>query len=723
MKNFLAVLLTVVSAGAAFATRIESCPATAQVQLAPTGCRLGSAVAAVDPVDGASYSWTIQGGTLVSGAGTDHILIALGSGQTVKVSVIVNSPACGVQNGTALMALQDPFTVTSFAVTGRTHAGQARTITWSYQNGEPVSQILTGSDFAQPVVLAGAARSYTYTPSMYGDKSVVLSASMVPLPARTHAAGRGGAPSSSCGSARAEAKFHVDCNTPDATISAPQATGVGLPFTASVKLPAGTSASWSITNGSPSTATGPSVTIMPSSNVPVGVDVVVSADTCTAEATAQVKVDSALGCAVVPQATLSLASADCDKGVISVRLTGTPPFSGTWSDGAPFSASGFTAERTVTAAADYTIKRFSDAYCPGQAGTLKVALKPTATLSTSGSTCVIGGNSTAVITFTGTPPFLGEWSDNVAFNTTSARLERKVTQPTDLTLKWFQDAQCDGVVSGHAAFGTPGTASVRLVSPANGCLTYGNDPGIAALVAVDLAGTPPFTVTWGDGVVQNVSGPLLTRYFAPPRGHYAITVAGARDAFCDLTLLNPTVTIGATTAPQISLNGLLTVCPGQDTDARLVNDVAIVGQTVTWRIDHGTIKAGQGTPQVTFAAANDATAATLSVDVADPNTCTATASIPVPFPPPPGQTHITANPSTITLGQSTTLTVTMDDATNFTQVNENSPTYQFLFLCNSTPTCTYVFKPASRGTYDLEAFTWDWCPSPSTHASITVTVQ
>jgi hypothetical protein len=224
MKNLAAFFLAALCASAAFAIAAQSCPQTLQLQLAPTGCRLGSAIAAVDAVDGATYSWTVQGGTLVAGAGSERIVIALGSGQTVKVSVLVNSPSCGPQSATGLMALQDPFTIKSIAVTGGTHAGQARTITWSYQNGEPAAQILTGSDFAQPVVLSAAARSYTYTPSMYGDKSVFLDASTVPLPGRTRAVAHGGAPASSCSSARAEAKFHVDCNTPDAAISAPAAT-------------------------------------------------------------------------------------------------------------------------------------------------------------------------------------------------------------------------------------------------------------------------------------------------------------------------------------------------------------------------------------------------------------------------------------------------------------------------------------------------------------------
>jgi hypothetical protein len=718
------LLAAALAAGTAFAARVvESCPQIVQLQMAPVGCRLGSAIAAVDPVGGATYSWTVQGGTLLSGAGTERILLALGSGNSVKVSVVVNSPSCGAQNGTAFMALQDPFAIQSMAVTGGTHAGQPRTLTWSFKNGEPAAQVLTGTDFAQPVVLPGSARGYTYTPSLYGDKSVALDASTVALPGRSRAAGHGGTPSSSCTIARAEAKFHVDCNTPDATISAPGSVGVGLPFTASVKLPAGTSASWSIANGSPSAATGASVAITPTGGAPVEVHVVVSAGTCTAESAAQVKVDSALGCAVVPQATLALTSADCDKGVISVRLAGTPPFSGTWSDGEPFSAPGFTAERTVTAPADYTIKGFRDALCPGLATSLKVALKPTATLSTSGSACLIGGDSTAVITFTGTPPFLGEWSDSIAFNTTAGRLERKITAPIDLTLKWFQDSKCDGLVSGRATFGVPGTANVSLVSPANGCLAYGNDPSATARIAVDLIGTPPFTVKWSDGIEQSTSASQLLRFFAPQPGKvYTLRVSSARDAFCDLTLQNASATVGVTLAPQVSIPYLS--CPNQETSAKLTGSVP-VGATFNWHIDHGTIKSGQGLSTITFVPAAGITSATLSVDVNDPQSCTATTSVPVPFPPPPSQVKLTANPMTIALGQSTTVTVTMDPSNTFyTIVNLYTPAYQSIGYCQNASTCSYTVTPTVRGGIDIQAFGMGNCSQVwFTHAAINVNVQ
>ena len=263
------------------AAATAECP-TPALFLPLTGCRFGSAVAAVKPVDGATYSWTIEGGTLLSGAGSERVLIAIGSGLTLKVTATIASPSCGARNAAGIMALRDPFTVKSFSAAGAGAAGQPRTIAWSYDNGAPVAQILSGTDFGT-VTLSSNARSYTYTPSLYGDKNVVLQASTnAAIAGRTRAAGRGTAAASSCTSVRAEAKYHVDCTTPVVTIDAPAATGVGIPFTARVKLPPGTSAAWTIANATPSTATGDSVSIQPLGGLPVDIHVTVSADTCTA---------------------------------------------------------------------------------------------------------------------------------------------------------------------------------------------------------------------------------------------------------------------------------------------------------------------------------------------------------------------------------------------------------------------------------------------------------
>ena len=721
MKKLLTLLF--LAAAPAFAGAGD-CP-TPALSLPLTGCRSGTVVAAVTPVDGAVYSWTIEGGTLLSGAGTERVLIAVGSGLTLKVTATINAPSCGVQNAAGVMALRDPFVIKSISA-GSGAAGAPRTISWSYDNGTPAAQLLTGTDFPAPVTLPAAARSYTYTPSLYGDKSVVLQASTTALSGRSRAAGSGsGGVASSCTSARAETRYHVDCTTPVASVEAPAATGVGIAFTARVRLAPGTSAAWTIAGGAPATAAGDSVTITPLGADPVDVRVTVSADTCKATAAKQVRVDAALGCATPPSAKLALLSSDCDKGIIGVNLTGTPPFTGAWSDGQTFTVSDRAFQRSVSNSGDYAIASLHDALCSGQgANSVKFAPGPTATVSTNGLSCLgTGADAAAVLTFTGTPPFLGEWSDSVAFNTTDTRLERKITEPANLTLKWFRDANCPGTFSGHAAFGTGGTADLKLDAPANGCLALGDPATPYALARVELTGTPPFNVVWSDGYEQGVTASPAVRTFVPPSGAiYQVSIVSARDATCDLRLLNTSANLGVTRFPVVTAP--VQVCPGIAYTATVTNPST--NGAYSWRIDRGRITGGQGTQKVEFTPNdNERKSITLYADFTDPRSCTGTNALPIKIYAAPEPVTVSVSPATIKLGQTTTVTLSLDPTLSQSDVWTDAPTYQFIGFCYGSKTsCTFTYTPSVSGTLTLHGRGYPNCVAFNySEATATLTVN
>lgn len=52
--------------------------------------------------------------------------------------------------------------------------------------------------------------------------------------------------------------------------------------------------------------------------------------------------------------------------------------------------------------------------------------------------------------FQGTPPFTGRWSDGVTFSTTSAEIERTITESSTYSIVEFADAVCSGTASGEA---------------------------------------------------------------------------------------------------------------------------------------------------------------------------------------------------------------------------------------------------------------------------------
>ena len=122
------------------------------LQLPSSGCRFGVASAAVAPVAGASYSWAIEGGSFLSGIGSERVLVALGNSATTKVTVVISSPSC-TSTAAGVITLRDAATVSALASTGGL-AGAPVTITWSYPGTSPAKQALSGTRFPTPVIVA-----------------------------------------------------------------------------------------------------------------------------------------------------------------------------------------------------------------------------------------------------------------------------------------------------------------------------------------------------------------------------------------------------------------------------------------------------------------------------------------------------------------------------------------------------------------------------------------
>jgi hypothetical protein len=139
---------------------MADCAPTVTVQVPVTACRSGQATAATIGVPGATYSWTIDGGTIVGDATGDHITIALGTAAKATVSVAMTADGC-VSHGIGVIPLHAPFDIFVAAIPAA-HANEPLTISWSYNNGTPMRQTIAG-DFGT-VSLPLEARSYTDTP-------------------------------------------------------------------------------------------------------------------------------------------------------------------------------------------------------------------------------------------------------------------------------------------------------------------------------------------------------------------------------------------------------------------------------------------------------------------------------------------------------------------------------------------------------------------------------
>jgi hypothetical protein len=260
----------------------------------------------------------------------------------------------------------------------------------------------------------------------------------------------------------------------------------------------------------------------------------------------------------IPTATVSGTTSYCGNGSATIwaNLTGTGPFSITWSDGVTQTiANGTSTNRQVSpaAATTYTVTAVSDAYCTGTSSgsaTITPRAIPSATVSGGGSYCP-GGSATVTANLSGTAPFTVRWSDGYTQTVPSGTVaSRQVTPSSEWTysLIEFSDAYCSGTFSGSATV-TARPAPAVTVS-GGGTFCEGTTVGISAT----LSGTAPFTVTWSDGITQTVaSGNTATRQVSPLAATtYTATVT---DAFCNGTssgsaVVTPTKKPVITTQPQ-----------------------------------------------------------------------------------------------------------------------------------------------------------------------------
>ncbi|HKS23488.1 MAG TPA: hypothetical protein VJZ76_11865 [Thermoanaerobaculia bacterium] len=691
------------------APNADNCPSTVPLMLPSSGCRFGSAVVAVDPVPGASYSWSIDGGSFLAGAGTERVTIALEGGDSAKVSVAIAAPGC-TQSAAGVIALHDSFQVTKLDP-GAGLLGQSRTITWSYANGTPTSQILTGSDFGS-VTLPADARSYSYVPASEGDKSVVLQARTGPAPAgaRRRASGKGTAAASDCNAVRASAAFHVDCAPPDATIVAPSATNADTAFTARVNLDATATASWTIVNATPAIATGSSVSIKPAGLAPVDIIVNIVAGNCSAKGTKRVNVDGTLACDN-PTVSVSVVRNDCNETSVNARFTGRPPFNGTWSDGQQFTTNDRSLQRSVSAAGNISVTSFSDAACAGTASNV-VAVVPKivkATLTAPNGAC--GGN-TIVATFVGSPPFTGTWSDGVAFQSESTQLTRTAAKAGPLSLE-FRDSSCPFTQSSNTLAVDDGTVTVSFdKSSSTACASF------VTLDADVSGGTPPFSITWSDGVTQSQpTGSALTHFthtFSVPLPSGAFGVKSAKDPVCSLKLAAPTM-LSATGKPSSQFYTGGTYCSGTNATATLWTDPGPNG-SIDWTVTNGSVVSGQGTRALTFTG----TPGTVTVvcHISTGAGCVDAYSQTMTWYGPPAVPKISLSGDAVAPGTAVAISWPYDVNAQRTTVTVGTQTLSW--GCGQTCGATYLAK--SSGTYTVTVSQTPRCGGSAVNGTATLTV-
>ncbi len=319
--------------------------------------------------------------------------------------------------------------------------------------------------------------------------------------------------------------------TPDTTLTAPARICLGT--TATVSIPATTGAlyNWTVTNGSIVSGQGTNVMSFVGTTNPVTVSVIATIGSCSTTASRDLPVS------LPPSATVAGGATVCagEAATVSFDLTGAPPFTVRWSDGAVQSvgAAG-PGSRSVTPATSttYTITSLADANgCAGGVATgsapVTVNPVPSAAIAAAGSYCAgasglvasvpdAGAGATYAWTIAGGTIAGSTSGPSVTFTPTGASVTLGVTV---------------ALPSGCTASST----HVLSLAPAPSATVSGGGTicaGSPITLQAALSGTPPFTLTWSDGMVQSGIATMLATRSVSPATSTTYTVTAVQDASC-----------------------------------------------------------------------------------------------------------------------------------------------------------------------------------------------
>ena len=721
----------------------ENCPPV--VMSAPLfACERGIATASVPPIEGATYSWRAENATITSSTNTNRVTASLGEIATAKlVCVITRNDGC-TSEAVGVIAIRKPLVIQELKVPAQADAAEPLTITWSYAGGAmPNAQLLTGDAFPQPVVLASEKRSYTFTPAVGGTRNIELLASLAPTirPAtapkgKRRAVGSTLATATSCPSAKIAKQVEIrGCALATPQIAAPEYVEAGSTFTASVEVAAGDSVSWSVTNGMLLTADHlPQVEVRANDlvNAMIVTVVVTRSAHCTAAASQDLPVRPRASClSTPPTAALSLVGRNgCDSATIQATFSGTPPFRGRWFDGTTFETSSNNITRNVSGPGTYTITNFRDSICDGNViQKAKVeSLRPTVVLTSIGGECA-SPNTKVVATFTGTPPFIGEWNDGVKFTTNEYQLVREATTPWPWYLHALRDSACPNVAE-HSNFlyiTEPGRVDVSAKTECQ----YGDQA--TAYITVNLYdGEPPYSLEWSDGVVtttHNRGFVLRPVNISQPLVEYQLVHATSKNC-SQLTIMNATAKVALRPPVQIDRDASDIVLCHTDVGSAKLADGGLTGNpSIEWTLEGGTILSGQGTSEITYKA-NSLQDALLSVRTKHADgACDAYDGTPIFVMGDPEVPDFRATKSTIKAGEFTKLTFSWERDVEYISFGTSDPArsddiMQTGLICNNRQCSLPYHDTKGPGTVTITAYYGGPCNySPGEQTSVTLTIE
>jgi autotransporter-associated beta strand protein len=247
--------------------------------------------------------------------------------------------------------------------------------------------------------------------------------------------------------------------------------------------------------------------------------------------------------------------------LIQAALTGTGPWSVTWSDGFSHSVAVSPDVRTVSPGSSitYTVTALVDFNCTAQPGDLTgsaaVVVNPRPTSVVSGSTTICPGASTTIqAALTGTGPWSVTWSDGFTHSVNISPDSRLVSPASTITytVTALSDANCTaqaGDRTGSAVVTVEDSTVPIITCPAN-------------ITVTTAAGTCSSNVTFSVGATDNCGTPNVVSVppsgYAFPRGTTTVTNT-ADDGNGNSSQCTFTITVVDSEPPAITCPANITV--------------------------------------------------------------------------------------------------------------------------------------------------------------------
>ena len=550
------------------AAPIATLTAPAVVTTAATGLS-----ASVPTQSGVMYAWTMTGGTITAGLGTNAITFTAGAPGTLVVTCVVTNAAGVAATGTANIVVSATAVVSISAPSIVTTAATGLMASVPSQAGATFAWTITNGT----ITAGGATNAMTFTAGAVGALTLGCTVTV------------GGTPALGVANVSVVA-------APVAVITAPASAGVNATgLAASVPTQAGAKYTWSISGGTITAGAGTAaITFSAGSAGTLTLTVTVTNTAGTAATgTANVAVVSA------PTTTIITAPGQATTGttglVASIAAQAGSTYAWTITGG------------TITSAADGA----SIVFTAGAVGTLTLSVTVTnaaGTASASATVLVVAG---AVVSIN---------APSAAASGTPG-LVATVPAQSGATYVW---TITDGTITAGQ-----GTASITFTAGAAGALTLGctvtvasvPTSGSATVTVLDMPTTPTITgpsqaTTGTTGLVASVTPQTGVTYAWTITGGTITSAANTASivftagAVGTLTLsvsvsnavgiANASDDVDIVATPVVPITAPSTAVTG--TAGLVATVTAVSGDTYVWTITGGTITAGQGTSAITFTA-------------------------------------------------------------------------------------------------------------------------